>query len=413
MLNLVDENLAVPVEFNPFKYLVEVSVDLSAAQSVSEIIAIVAKAARRLSGSDGATFVLREDDLCFYVDENAITPLWKGRKFPLRQCVSGWSILNGQTSIILDIYNDERVPVAAYETTFVKSLVIVPIGKLNPVGAIGNYWAKMGTISEESVSLLESLANLTAVALEKMLLLDKLKKANLALENTIQARDEFLSIASHELRTPLTSLQLQVHMLDKRLAPIPEALPESPKVKNSLEICRRQVTGLSNLVDNLMDVSTIQLHRVELKLVELDVSALVVKVAEQMQPSIQTSGCELDLNLPSGLIGQFDQVKMEQIVANLLGNALKFAPGAKIGISLSKEHGLVILTAEDTGPGIPTEHAKTIFNRFTRGANSINASGLGLGLYIVSSLVEAHGGRIGFENRQPTGARFTVELPCR
>ena len=127
----------------------------------------MAAAARRLVGADGATFVLRDDDKCFYVDEDAVGPLWKGMRFPLEACISGWAMLNRKSAAVPDIYVDARIPIGAYEPTFVKSLAMVPIRVEDPIGAIGTYWAEFHVPSEDEVALVTSLAEATAQALER------------------------------------------------------------------------------------------------------------------------------------------------------------------------------------------------------------------------------------------------------
>jgi GAF domain-containing protein len=117
--------------------LLDVIQALSLARGVNEIVEIVRTAARKLTGADGATFVLREGPYCYYVDEDAISPLWKGQRFPLETCISGWAMLNGRSTVIPDIYRDSRIPHAAYRPTFVRSLVMVPIRPSSPIGAIG------------------------------------------------------------------------------------------------------------------------------------------------------------------------------------------------------------------------------------------------------------------------------------
>lgn len=142
--------------------------ELSLARTLPEIQHIVRTAARELTGCDGATFVLRDDGKCFYADEDAIAPLWKGSRFPMEVCISGWSMLNRRPAVIPDIYVDSRIPHAAYRPTFVKSLVMVPIRSLDPVGAIGNYWAHEHTPTAKEVSLLQALADSTSVAMENV-----------------------------------------------------------------------------------------------------------------------------------------------------------------------------------------------------------------------------------------------------
>src|SRR5688572_48907 len=109
------------------EHLVEVVQDLSHVRDLPAIMAIVRQAARDLTGADGATFVLREGEYCYYAEENAISPLWKGQRFPLKMCISGWVMMNAQPAVIEDIYVDDRIPHNAYKPTFVKSLAMVPI----------------------------------------------------------------------------------------------------------------------------------------------------------------------------------------------------------------------------------------------------------------------------------------------
>jgi GAF domain-containing protein len=146
--------------------LEETAARLDRASAPEEVQSIVASSARRLVGADGATFVLRDGDKCFYVDEDAVGPLWKGQKFPLTACISGWAMLNKQSTAIPDIYGDPRIPIDAYEPTFVKSLAMVPIRVEDPLGAIGVYWSDFHLPTEEEVALVASLADATATAIE-------------------------------------------------------------------------------------------------------------------------------------------------------------------------------------------------------------------------------------------------------
>jgi PAS domain S-box-containing protein len=148
--------------------LVEVVQQLSLARDLATVMDIVRRAARGLTGADGATFVLRDGDLCFYAEEDAISPLWKGQRFPMSLCISGWVMLNRQPAVIEDIYADPRIPADAYRPTFVRSLAMVPIRTLDPVGAIGNYWARPHRPHPEQVRMLQALADTTAVAMENV-----------------------------------------------------------------------------------------------------------------------------------------------------------------------------------------------------------------------------------------------------
>lgn len=172
--------------------------ELSLARSLPDVQRIVRTAARELTGCDGATFVLRDDDMCFYADEDAIAPLWKGNRFPMDICISGWAMLNRDAAVIPDIYRDARIPHAAYRPTFVKSLVMVPIRKLDPVGAIGTYWAHERQPSEQDVSLLQALADSTSIAMENV-------QVHAELEQRVRDRTAELEAANEEIQQLLVT----------------------------------------------------------------------------------------------------------------------------------------------------------------------------------------------------------------
>ena len=166
---------------------------------------MVSAGARRLTGADGATFVLRMDEQCFYADEDAVAPLWKGQRFPLTACVSGWAMRHREPAIIPDVYDDPRVPVDAYRPTFVKSLVMVPVRTSDPLGAIGNYWAQPHDPTPDELEVLQALANCAAAAVEHVRVLteleDRIASRTAELEDrTSQA--EFLTAVVH--RRPAT-----------------------------------------------------------------------------------------------------------------------------------------------------------------------------------------------------------------
>lgn len=175
------------------EYLVSVIQALSMARELDSIMAIVREAAREITGADGATFVLRDGDFCYYAEENAIEPLWKGRHFPIESCVSGWAMLHREAVVIEDIYQDDRIPIDAYRPTFVKSLVMVPIRTHNPLGAIGNYWAENRMPTPMEVKWLQALADTTAVAIENVQLYGEL-------EDKVEQRTVQLKAVNWELK---------------------------------------------------------------------------------------------------------------------------------------------------------------------------------------------------------------------
>jgi GAF domain-containing protein len=144
---------------------------LADAHSIAEVCDVVRGLARWAAAADGATFVLREDGKCFYADEDSIAPLWKGQRFPIGECISGWSMLNGEVAVVPDISSDDRVPLEAYLPTFVRSLLMVPVGD-EPVAALGAYWATQHRATDDEIAGLCEVAGWAADALRRVGLAD-------------------------------------------------------------------------------------------------------------------------------------------------------------------------------------------------------------------------------------------------
>ena len=162
---------------------------LSMARGIDEILATVRTYVRPLIGADGVTFVLRDGEMCHYAEEDAISPLWKGMRFPMSTCISGWTMLNRQPAVIEDIYTDDRIPHAAYRPTFVRSLVMMPVRRDDPVAAIGAYWARTHAATDEEVAMLTRIANGAAVALTNVALLQSLTAAK---EEAVKAKEAII-----------------------------------------------------------------------------------------------------------------------------------------------------------------------------------------------------------------------------
>jgi len=179
--------------------------ELSLARELAEVQRIVRTVARELTGCDGATFVLNVDGLfCHYADEDAIEPLWKGKRFPQETCISGWVMRNRQPAVIPDIYADPRIPHEAYRPTFVKSMAMVPIRTLDPVGAIGNYWAQGHVPSAHEVHLLQTLADCTSVAMENIRVYAELERR--VRQRTAELRNANIAISKFSTTDELTGL---------------------------------------------------------------------------------------------------------------------------------------------------------------------------------------------------------------
>jgi PAS domain S-box-containing protein len=238
------------------------------------------------------------------------------------------------------------------------------------------------------------------------LLLDE-RCARAAAEEAVRLRDEFLSIASHELRTPLTSLQLAIQSLEQRLA----RGMDVERVRSAVAVSDRQIQRLAGLVDMLLEVSQIQAGRLELNRAFVDLRELVTESVTRLGDQIARSGSELAVRAEQPVIGRWDPLRLEQVVINLLVNAIKFGEHAPIEITITEEDRVARLSVTDHGIGIPAEVQAQLFERFRRGVSSRNYGGLGLGLYIARTIVEAHGGRIRLSSEVGRGSTFCVELP--
>lgn len=224
-------------------------------------------------------------------------------------------------------------------------------------------------------------------------------------QEAIRLRDDFLSIASHELKTPLTALQLQLESLRERK----EGLDS--RMASRLERAYRSSARLTDLIEALLDVSRISTGRFELNPQRFDLAEAVHEVVERLRDSATKAGCTLSLQSQEPLPGTWDRLRIEQMVINLLGNAIKYGAGAPIEVSLAREGETAVLEVRDRGPGIPEEALPRIFDRFERAAEMRHHGGLGLGLYIVRQIVTAHAGTVTVHNLPGGGACFTVRLP--
>lgn len=194
-----------------------------------EIQRIVRSAARRLTGADGATFVLRDNGQCYYVDEDAIAPLWKGQRFPMERCITGWTMMNRHSAVVEDIYQDDRVPHDAYRPTFVKSLATVPIRQTDPLGVIGNYWATLHRATEQELRLLQALADSTAVAIKNVEIYESLEDARRETLERLALAAEYRDddTSQHTVRVAHTAsmLALRLGLPEHEVAVLKQAAP--------------------------------------------------------------------------------------------------------------------------------------------------------------------------------------------
>lgn len=392
--------------------LVRIVQDLSKVRSLPEIISIVRTAARQATGADGATFVLRDEGYCFYVDEDAIGPLWKGKRFPLTACISGWAMLNKRSVAIPDIFQDSRIPIEAYRPTFVKSLAMVPIRIEDPIGAIGNYWAHEHQATEQELEILQAIADTTSVAIENVQLYASLQERVRELESAHHIKDEFLMMISHELRTPLNSILGWSELL------VSSEMDDTELIRKSAEAIHRNSQAQSRVIDSLLDASSIVLGKFEVDRHEMDFIPLVKdEIAKaHAQAEQKDIGLHFKNLLPTAWM-QGDAERLRQVVKSLLENAIKYTPrGGSIHAELSIEGPSVCFRVRDSGIGIDLKGRPDIFNRFSQAGSYLTRDhgGLGLGLTIAKNIVEAHQGQISAISGGPNqGSEFVFKLPLK
>ncbi|MBU8895662.1 histidine kinase [Corallococcus sp. H22C18031201] len=323
------------------------------------------------------------------------------------------ALLRGEALIIED-FTDARLEASGHSVEHVsimrairpRSFVIVPlVVRERTMGVLTCFTTHSGRhYTNIDLSFFRELASRASLSMENARLYREAQEA-------IHLRDEFLSIASHELKTPLTPLSLKLQSLSRELSRTAGMLPR-PLVESYVEVGSRQVKKLSELVNTLLDVSRIASGRLRLDAVEVDLAALVRELVGRHEAQAVRMGSPLQLegaDVP--IIGWWDRLRLEQVVMNLVDNAIKYGQGRPIHLRLAEGPERARLTVRDEGIGIAPEHLPRIFGRFERAVSDRHYGGLGLGLYITRTLVEAMSGTVRVESLLGRGSTFTVELP--
>lgn len=389
------------------EHLVGVVQALSQARDVATVTRITRDAARELTGADGATFVLRDGDQCYYADENAIEPLWKGKRFPLEACVSGWVMNHAQSTTIPDIYDDPRVPTEAYRPTFVKSLAMVPIRQEAPIGAIGNYWAKPHTPTREEVAVLQALADTTSVALENARLYEELKGKveelsvqKKLIEEQHGSLEVFTHALAHDLKEPVRTVRAFSDMIVNHAVSPAES-------QTYFEFVCKAADRMAMLVDTVFAYT--QLHdpsRI------IKASAPLDGILKGACDNIGKLMAEHDTRISSDPLPtvQAHAIHIGQVFQNLIANAITHNKNpVAIHVSVEEKADVWQFRVQDNGAGIAPEDQARIFQPFKR--LNLSEEGAGLGLSICAKIVELHGGRIWCESAPGQGANFFFTLP--
>jgi PAS domain S-box-containing protein len=233
-----------------------------------------------------------------------------------------------------------------------------------------------------------------------------------ASQEALKLRNEFISIASHELKTPLTSIKLQTQMTNIKFRKGDTSALSSEHIKKFVDQIDRQADRLTNLVEDMLDVSRISLGKLVLEKEVTVLNDLIKETLESLNEIIKQNGNQIICDFEPNVIAAVDRFRIEQVMTNLLTNAIKYGEGKPITITLKKHHQRVEFSICDQGMGIAQENQERIFARFERAVAAKNISGLGLGLYISQQIVQSHNGQIIVKSAPHEGACFTVILPA-
>jgi PAS domain S-box-containing protein len=246
--------------------------------------------------------------------------------------------------------------------------------------------------------------------------IDDNKKNEEALQRAVVQRDDFLSVASHELRTPLTSLKLELSNLG-RFAGRNQGVVPAERLEEKLGKIGGQADRLHRLIDDLLDVSRISSGRLELEIEEVDLSRLAIDVGARFQDEAERVGSELTVvtSEAAPARGQWDRSRLEQVLTNIVTNALKYGAGKPVEVKIETDEASAggRILVRDHGVGIAVDDQRRIFDRFERASSTRNFGGIGIGLWIVKEIVHALEGDVRVESVLGEGSTFIVELPNR
>lgn len=231
------------------------------------------------------------------------------------------------------------------------------------------------------------------------------------LQLALAARDEFLSIAAHELRTPLSTLTIHMQMALRQIEKNDPRIFSKEHLEKIFQISHRQTTRLIGLVDQLLDVSRIMNGRMKLDLEDIQINKLSTEILHRFQDEANDAHTPISLNIDHEMHGNFDRRGLDQVLSNLISNAIRFGNAKPIQVKIYTETDQMIVEVKDSGIGIDQKDFCKIFKKFKKIGESNPSSGLGVGLYITRQIVLAHGGRIYFNSQLNEGSTFTVRMP--
>ncbi|VVM40365.1 hybrid sensor histidine kinase/response regulator [Pseudomonas fluorescens] len=263
----------------------------------------------------------------------------------------------------------------------------------------------------QSKAMKEQVVALEQSRREQETLLKQLQNTQLELEQAVRMRDDFMSIVAHEVRTPLNGLILETQLRKMHLARDNAAAFTLDKMHAMVDRDERQIKSLIRLIEDMLDVSRIRTGKLSIRPSRFDLSTLVRDLLYNFSSQIEAAETSVTLDAEQPVIGNWDEFRIEQVISNLLTNALRYGAKSPVSVKVYSEGDRALVDVQDQGIGIGEENQKRIFQQFERVSARHAVAGLGLGLFISEQIVAAHGGTITVQSRIGEGALFRVCLP--
>jgi signal transduction histidine kinase len=262
----------------------------------------------------------------------------------------------------------------------------------------------------KSRELRRQLLALETARAEQENLLTTLQDTQAELQRALTMRDEFMSMVSHELRTPLGVMTLDVVLRQERLDKDDLAYFSRERLQSMVAREARQLRSMTRLIEDMLDISRIQHGKLSVRLRTTDLGELARHIVADFEAHYRN--VPLQIEAEDGIVGEWDDSRIGQVLVNLLSNALRYGEGKPVRVEVSRTHdGMALLAVTDQGAGIPLEDQQRIFDQFERLDAARNSPGMGLGLFISRYFVQAHGGSLTVKSEPGAGSRFEVRLP--
>ncbi|MHC8326864.1 hybrid sensor histidine kinase/response regulator [Pseudomonas sp. LB1P83] len=263
----------------------------------------------------------------------------------------------------------------------------------------------------QSKAMKQQVEELEQARREQEALLKQLQTTQNELEQAVRMRDDFMSIVAHEVRTPLNGLILETQLRKMHLARDNASAFTLDKMHAMVDRDERQIKSLIRLIEDMLDVSRIRTGKLSIRTTRFDLVQLVSNLLQNFAPQVDAAECSVAFTAEQPVVGNWDEFRIEQVISNLLTNALRYGGKSRIDVRVYCHEGQARVEVQDRGIGISEENQKRIFQQFERVSAKTVVAGLGLGLFISEQIVAAHGGSIAVESKINEGALFRVCLP--